>query len=62
MRGVNCHYGGFLGDSFTPGTPKIAQFAIEEGSEFFQLRKISFIKSSTLLHKLAEFKFLAKSL
>ena len=35
MRGANPHYGGFLGNSFTPETLYIAQFAIEEGLEFW---------------------------
>ena len=57
MRGVNPHYGGFLGDSFTPRTLyKQLELLLKRG-QIFQLRKISFTKSSTLLHKLDEFKF-----
>ena len=32
MRGVNPHYGGFLGDNFTPKTP--IRVVIEEGLKF----------------------------
>ena len=40
MRGVNPHRGGFSGDSFTPKTRKIAQFAIEKVSKNLGGRKI----------------------